>query len=345
MIRLPAEWEAQSHVLLTWPDSTTDWAPRLPRVELLYRELVSILSRYVAVIIAVAPANVENVRSQLGTTMTTSAFPVNLYPTPMNDTWARDHGPISVYNTTQACLLDFTFNGWGNKYAAEHDNAITRQLHQQHAFGERPLVTEDWVLEGGAIESNGEGCLMTTRNCLLNPNRNPHLTQAEIEAKLSAAFGVNKILWLDHGSLEGDDTDSHIDTLARFAPNNTIVYIACDDEDDAHFAELKLMEAELAAFTNHAGEPFKLCALPFPSAKFDETGARLPATYANYLITNGAVLVPTYDDKNDALALARIAESYPQHEVIPLDCSVLVEQHGSLHCITMQVPAVTPLEL
>jgi agmatine/peptidylarginine deiminase len=197
------------------------------------------------------------------------------------------------------------------------------------------VVPVDFVLEGGAIESDGEGTLLTTSECLLNPNRNPHLSQEEIEIILKKELGAERFLWLHHGYLSGDDTDSHIDTLARFADASTIVYVACDDEDDEHYEALKAMENELRTFTCKNGNPYKLLALPMSEPKF-YNNHRLPATYANFLIVNGGVIVPTYNDNNDAKALSVIQEAFPSRRIVGVDCSVLIREHGSLHCVTMQ---------
>lgn len=263
---------------------------------------------------------------------------VKLYVADSNDTWARDHGPLTVTHENRARLLDFTFNGWGGKYGAALDNTLTRRLHAQGAFA-APLETVDLVLEGGSVEVDGAGTLLTTSRCLLSPARNPKLDRAQIETRLQELLGVNRILWLEHGYLAGDDTDSHIDTLARLCDANTIAYVACDDASDEHFAELQAMAQELAAFRTAAGEPYRLVPLPWPRARLNEDGERLPATYANFLIINDAVLVPTYDDPADAIACERIASCFPGREIVPVPCLPLIYQFGSLHCVTMQLPA------
>ena len=242
-------------------------------------------------------------------------------------------GRSPLKRTAKPVLLDFTFNGWGGKFAAEKDNAVSRKLHACGAFGTTPLRTVDLVLEGGSIESDGQGTLLTTTECLLNPNRNPHLSKEQIEEQLKSELGVSTILWLEHGYLAGDDTDAHIDTLARLCPDQTIVYVACDDPTDEHFAPLKAMERELEQFAG-----YRLLPLPWPGAKYDAEGHRLPATYANYLVINGAVLVPTYNDPADLQALEVVGKAFPDREIIGIDCSTLILQHGSLHCITMQIP-------
>ena len=267
------------------------------------------------------------------------ARPRKLLTCQYNDTWTRDFGPLTVESSSGGhVFIDYTFNAWGGKYNSALDDAVTKTLHAYKRFNQTDISSRNFVLEGGAIESDGQGNILTTAACLLNPNRNPELSRREIENELSESLGALNVLWLEDGYLSGDDTDSHIDTLARFAPNNTIVYVACDDPNDEHYDALKKMERQLEMLRSHNKLPYRLIPLPWPSAKYNEEEQRLPATYANYLITNGAVLVPIYQDKHDALALAKISSAYPGREIIGIDCSALIEQHGSLHCITMQIP-------
>jgi len=263
---------------------------------------------------------------------------VTICEIPNNDTWARDFGPVTVIFNNKPTLLDFGFNGWGLKFPANLDNLISKQLKQQGQL--RPnLNTIGLIMEGGSIECDGLGTILTTAECLLSPNRNPQLDKSEIEQALSSLVGAKRVLWLHNGGLAGDDTDSHIDTLARFCPDNTIAYQACDNPLDEHFEPLKLMEGELKSFTAPDGSPYRLVPLTLPMARFDEQAHRLPATYANFLIINNAVLVPTYrDTENDRTALERIAQVFPGRETIGIDCLPLLEQHGSLHCVTMQLP-------
>lgn len=335
--RLPAEWEPLDAVMLTWPHQGTDWSHILDEVTPLYEALATVICDYADLVIAV-PANLlEEVRQRLSS-MGVPEEHIYLYPVDTNDTWARDHGPLTVFTEQGPKLLDFTFNAWGNKFDASLDNAINKKLFDQQAFPCATYEACDWVLEGGAIEVDGKGTLLTTASCVLNSNRNPGLSQEEIESRLKAAFGVRKINWLHHGYLAGDDTDSHIDTLARLCPNNVIVYTACDDPEDEHFAELKAMEAELQALTDADGEPYRLLPLPWPQALYNDDDERLPSTYANFLIVNEAVLMPIYDCLSDEDALEQISQAFPGYDVMGIPCSTLVEQGGSLHCITMQIP-------
>lgn len=336
--RLPAEWEPQDAVMLTWPHKNSPWDWILDDVVELYEALATVICDYADVVIAVPEAQLEEVRSRLEGMGAPLEY-IHLYACESNDTWARDHGPITVETSDGFKLLDFQFNGWGNKFPHELDNQISRTLFAQNAFVNATLESQDWVLEGGSIETDGQGTLLTTSSCLLNKNRNPDLSKADIEARLMAAFGVTKINWLDYGYLAGDDTDSHIDTLARLCPNNTIVYTACDDDQDEHYAELKKMEAQLQSFTNAKGEPYRLLPLPWAGEVLgDESDARLPSTYANFLIINEAVLVPIYGLPMDEDALEVVAQAFSGYEIFGIPCLSLIEQGGSLHCITMQIP-------
>ena len=301
-----AEWEPQSAVQLTWPHKDTDWAPILPEITAVYEEMKREIESRETVIV------VDDI--------------------PHNDTWARDHGFITVEENGQLILLDFKFNGWGDKYAAELDNDINRQLYEQQLVKGIYESHLDFVLEGGSIESDGKGTIFTTTCCLMAPHRNQPLTQQEIEQQLKEWLGAERIVWINHGSLIGDDTDGHIDTLVRIAPNDTLLYIGADDEHP----DLLLMEQELQQLRTIDGHPYRLLRLPMPRPIYDD-GERLPATYANYLVINGAVLVPTYNQPDlDQEAISTIGKAFPDREIIGIDCRAVIRQHGSLHCCTMQ---------
>lgn len=333
--RLPAEWEKQDGVLLAWPHEDTDWAYMLDDIRPVFSEIIRQIARFERVLLT-APAAVEAWAYLEADNVDMTR--VSVCEMPNNDTWARDFGPVTVIFNGQPVLLDFGFNGWGLKFPANHDNLISRQLKESGALTPG-IKTIGLIMEGGSIESDGLGTILTTTKCLLSPNRNPQLDRSEVEQALSSLVGARRVLWLDHGFLAGDDTDSHVDTLARICPDNVIVYVACDDGRDEHYQELKLMEEELKAFRAPDGSPYRLIPLPWPKARFDESAHRLPATYANFLVINGAVLVPTYrDQERDALALERVSEAFPGREVIGIDCLPLLEQRGSLHCVTMQLP-------
>ena len=319
-------------VQLTWPHKDTDWAPILPEITAVYEEMAREISKREALLV-VAPKD-----SGL-TTSFISHHPSSIIHLPTNDTWARDHGFITVedtsdirHQTSDIKLLDFQFNGWGEKFEAKLDNAINKHLYEQGLVKGNYEDHLDFVLEGGSIESDGKGTIFTTTCCLMAPHRNQPLTQTQIEERLKAYLGAERVVWLNHGSLIGDDTDGHIDTLARICPNDTIVYTG----GDADHPDLALMEEELKALRTLEGKPYRLLKLPLPRPIYDD-GDRLPATYANYLIINGAVLVPTYAQPDlDAEAMRIIGEAFPDREIIGIDCRAVIKQHGSLHCCTMQ---------
>jgi agmatine deiminase len=330
---LPAEWALQSAVQLTFPHENTDWADVLEEVLPCFVAIAETISRFQPVLIVCK--NAESTKALLQKANQDNLLFAEI---DSNDTWARDHGGITVLENGKPRVLDFVFNGWGLKYPADKDNLITRHLYNMGVF-DAEFQHGGIVLEGGGIESDGEGTLLTTAECLLSPNRNPHLSKAEIEAYLKACLGLRRVLWLHHGYLAGDDTDSHIDTLARFCSSDTIAYVQCLDAADEHFGALRSMAAELQSFRTLSGQPYRLVPLPWPDPCYDAGGERLPATYANFLIVNGAVLVPTYRVPQDAEALSLFKELFPRREIIGIDCRPLIGQHGSLHCVTMQYPA------
>ncbi len=333
MKRLPAEWEPQSAVQLTWPHEDSDWADDLELVIPCFVAIArEILKRQKLLVVC---KNAQEVQRQIAV----ESANLILIELPTNDTWARDHGAIAIEENGSPVLLDFVFNGWGLKFAADKDNLISGRLHKMGVFGTTPIRHAGLVMEGGSFESDGLGTLLTTTECLLSPNRNPHLGKGEIEDKLKELFGVKKVLWVNHGYLAGDDTDSHIDTLARLVPGDKLLYEKCTDPSDEHFEALQTMERELRALTSAEGGKYELLALPMADPAFDEEGNRLPATYANYLVINGAVLVPFYNSaEKDQEAAAVIQKAFPAHEIIGIDCRPLILQHGSLHCVTMQYP-------
>lgn len=337
--RLPAEWEPQDAVMLTWPYADSDWQSELAGVEPVFTAIASSISHHERVIVTCRDdAHRDHITALLEHARVRMEA-VSLYTAPSNDVWVRDHGPITLIENGRPVLCDFTFNGWGGKFDAAADNEITRRLHVQDAFGATPLRRSDFVLEGGSLDSDGNGSLLTTAHCLLAPTRNPGWSRAKIEGFIREELGVNRVLWLEHGYLAGDDTDSHVDQMARFCDVRTIAYTACDNPADEHFTELQAMAAELAALRDAAGQPYQLVPLPLPQAKRDRDGRRLPASYANFLIINGAVLVPVYNDPSDQIALDRLAASFPDRTIIDLPCLPLISQNGSLHCVTMQLPA------
>lgn len=332
-ILFPSEWHQQSAIQLTFPHAGTDWNYMLEEVEECFCNIANTIIKYEKLLI-VAP-NIEHVKKTLqakGIALTNIRF----FSCPTNDTWARDHGGITVLKNGKPVVLDFKFNGWGLKFAANFDNLITSNLYKAGYFSAVYENKLNFVLEGGSLESDGKGTLLTTSECLLSPNRNGEWNKEEIEEYLKKQLGLKRILWLNHGFLEGDDTDSHIDTLARFCSEDTIAYVKCEDKNDIHFQALQEMENELKTFTTLNGKPYRLLALPMADAIYDNN-ERLPATYANFLVINNAVLYPTYNQPgNDKKAGEVLKIAFPGRDIIGIDCTALIKQHGSLHCVTMQ---------
>ena len=361
---LPSEWQQQVAVQLTWPHANTDWAPYLEDIVRMEVRMADEITKREDLII-VTPEK-EALREFLSTQLTEQQLKrVKIVEMPTDDTWARDHGAITLLprpenekRPRKTILLDFCFNGWGKKFPAENDNHISWNLkcsgvffdyychnrHKGEALQDDP-ETEcemeehlDFVLEGGSIESDGKGTVFTTSQCLLAPNRNQPLSKEGIENYLKRVLCAERIVWLDHGNLIGDDTDGHIDTIVRIAPDDTILYVKCDDYKDEQFQDFEALESQLQCLRTKEGKPYRLLPLPMPKAMYDD-GDRLPATYANFLIINGAVLVPTYNQPElDKKAMEIIQEAFPDREIIGIDAQVAVRQHGSLHCLTMQFP-------
>ena len=409
----PAEWHPQSGVQLTWPHAGTDWAPLLAEVDDCFVSIALEILAHDELLLIVTPEP-DRIKALLCERIPSRFLSqVRYFECPTNDTWARDHAFLTLLTEAGPRLLDFQFNGWGNKFPAELDNAINQRLVSQSPSPRSPRGGEgrqvdardnmnviedtalsdntfdgngkytsghgvlpptggdregllhgtyeshlDFVFEGGSIESDGKGTLLTTSECLLSPNRNPDLTRDQIEERLLRYFHADRVLWLDHGYLAGDDTDSHIDTLARFCPNNTIAYVQCTNPSDEHYDALRAMESQLRSFRalgklvaevedapsatvpTASASGFRLIPLPMPSPIYDpDDGHRLPATYANFLVINGAVLMPTYGQpENDEQARRQLQKAFPKYDIVPIDCRVLIRQHGSLHCSTMQYP-------
>jgi agmatine/peptidylarginine deiminase len=336
-LRLPAEWEPQAAVLIAWPHAGTDWAERLAAVETTYVALAVAVTRFQALIVVVPDAAVHAHAEALLRAAHADRSRVRFVELPYDDTWLRDSGPITLTTDEgRFQLTDFEFTGWGGKFCAEQDDALIAGLVRAGVFGNAMHRRVDWALEGGDIESDGEGTVLTTWRCLTQ--RHPQQSREEMSAILRDNLHARRVLWLDYGYLEGDDTDAHIDTLARFAPGERIVFQSCDDASDPHHDELQRMATELAALRTTDGRPYQLHPLPWPQPILDE-GRRLAASYANYLIVNGAVLVPAYGDRADAEAARIIGAAHPGREVVQVPCRPLIWQNGCLHCITMQLPA------
>lgn len=358
---IPAEWEPQRFVQLTWPHAGTDWAPYLRAAQETFLHIArEVTRREPLLVVTPEPEEVEQQLREGGVDLSR----VVLAECPTNDTWARDHAMICtrqdagyVEGGANIEMHDFCFNGWGLKFAANLDNQINETLYRDGVFEDNDLLdlwdaewvdNRDMVLEGGSIESDGQGTILTTSECLLAKNRNGFSAKESVTRWFRDDFEARRVLMLDAGFMVGDDTDSHIDTLARLCPDDTIVYVKCDDKDDIHYDDLRQMEEQLRTFRTTRGKPYRLLPLPmvreikesdFADAVPEEGDQRLPATYANFLVINGAVLYPTYAQPDlDARAAAVLAQAFPGREVVGIDCRTLIRQHGSLHCVTMQYP-------
>ena len=335
---LPAEWAPQRGIQLTWPYAGTDWEPYLDEITKTFIEMARAITCDEQLYL-ISP-EVPQIKTLLEKQLTDDQLAnITFYQIDSNDTWARDHGAITLTNRTEARYLDFKFNGWGEKFEWQKDNTITANMAGLGAFDGVVEDHTDFVLEGGSIESDGKGTIFTTSSCLLAPHRNQPMTRAEIEERLLKTLHAVRIVWIEHGKLEGDDTDGHIDTTVRLAPDDTLLYIY-SDENDEHFADFQAMENQLKALRTLEDKPYRLLRLPFPEAIYDN-GVRLPATYANFVILNHSVLCPTYAQSyRDGQAMSQLQKAFPGRKIIGIDARTVIRQHGSLHCLTMQFPKI-----
>jgi agmatine/peptidylarginine deiminase len=338
-IRLIPEFAPQSGVLITWPHADSDWRDSLADIEPVYVEIAQAISRYEALLVICYDHNhvrhVSNLLLQAGATMSA----IRCIAVPTDDTWIRDYGPLSVSGEHGPQLLDFTFDGWRGKYPATQDNRVTRTLFESGVFSVSTLVRQSLVLEGGSIDTDGSGTLLTTTRCLLQSGRNPGFGKRAMESCLHSFLGAERTLWLDYGALTGDDTDGHVDMLARFCAPGVITYLQCSNPVDEEYEALSAMERQLRGFTTIDGRPYTLHPLPLPQPVLTDSGMRLPASYANFLIINNAVLAPVYNDPADQQAVSTLQQCFPDREIQAINCLPLIQQHGSLHCATMQLPA------
>lgn len=338
-MRLPAEWEPQQTVLLTFPRRDGDWGTGLEGVCRALVRAANLINRRTPTLLLVTDTELfaDYADAYAGETLTV----------PTDDCWVRDYGPLTtVYEDRVLVLNDFVFNGWGGKYDAQNDDDVVERLWRA-AYPAAGYRRAPFVLEGGAIDTDGAGTLLTTTACLLGPGRNGWTERSAAEAALTEYFDLVRVLWLEHGQLAGDDTDGHVDTLARFLTADTIAYVRCDDPADEHYAALGRMEEELKTFRQTDGSPYRLLPLPWPPAVHDADGRRLPLTYANFLISGGAVFVPTYFDGAAADHPGRRADAAAEsalagygYDVVTVPSRPFVAQNGSLHCLTMQLPAL-----
>ena len=349
---LPAEWALQSGVQLTWPHANTDWAYMLEEVQQCFIAIASeIAKRELLLIVTPEP---EEVRMQISAAVNMDN--VRFLECETNDTWARDHGAITMVDTEGASLLDFTFNGWGLKFASDKDNQITRRAVEAEILKGRYMNRLGFVLEGGSIHSDGEGTLLVTEACLLSPGRNPHLTKEEIEKKLCEYLGAKKVIWLKNGIWQ-DETNEHVDNVCAFVKPGEVVLAWTDDKEDPQYAlsmeDYQILENE----TDAKGRKFVIHKLPIPEKPvciqeedlkglaFEpgedtrEAGERLAASYVNFYIANEAVLVPQFQDKHDKLACDILGKLFPERKICPIDAQAIIIGGGNIHCITQQIPS------
>jgi len=334
--RMPAEWEPHAATWLSWPHKESSWPGKLERIPPIWVEMVRALAGGEAVNILVndaAPA--ARVRALLDG----AGVPlgnVHLHEVPTDDAWMRDHGPTFVTRGGEYLLVDWIYNAWGGKYPPwEQDDQVPKALEGILCMRR---VEPGIVLEGGSIEVDGAGTLITTEQCLLNPNRNPRLGRAEIEQHLCDYLGARRVLWLGDGIL-GDDTDGHVDDLTRFVAPATVVTVVEDDPADPNHAVLQDNLRRLQSMRDAADRPLRVVTLPMP-APVEYDGQRLPASYANFYIGNAAVLVPIFDCANDAVALATLSELFPGRRIVGITATDLVWGLGAFHCVTQQQPAL-----
>ena len=348
---LPAEWYPQSAIQLTWPHEATDWAPYLDDITDTFVQLAQVIVMRERLIIATQDP--DDVLHRLRKAIPRRAMHrVSFCQCDIDDTWARDHGALTLLPFTDSYLkcgeggvraitLKFKFNGWGGKFPSEHDNNIAGRLFADGHLTRQFEDHSDFVLEGGAIESDGRGTIMTTTQCQMK--RNQPLSREQIEEELKHRLHANRVIWIDHGHLAGDDTDGHIDTIVRMAPRNLLLYTCCDDPRDEHYDDFQALEQQMKTLRNAEGKPYRLMRLPLPDPIYEEAdGHRLPATYANFLAINQAVILPTYNQPDKDNEAARVlAAAFPYHQIRPLDARTIIRQHGSIHCLTMQFPKGT----
>jgi len=328
--RFRAEWEPQTAVLLTWPHGESDWAGTLDRIWATYLEMARAISRHQSLIIL---AHDGDLQEQLASLPGDSPR-IHIVRQPTNDTWIRDYGPLCVEIGKRVLHHNFRFDAWGGKYDARLDDAVSRALDEEGLFG-CGMLHESMVLEGGAIETDGCGTLLATRGSVICERRNPGMDQSRIEERLSRLLGIKHFLWLDCDGLHGDDTDGHVDTIVRFADAETLLYASCSPQHPDH-EQLRELERQVVALRRPDGRPYRTIPLPCPGLHRDTDGRILPASYANFLITNSQVLQPVYMQDNDAKVMQIMQQAFPDREIVAIDSRALIEQNGSIHCATMQ---------
>jgi agmatine deiminase len=337
---MPAEWAPHRGTWLSWPHRESSWPGKLHTVFPVYAEMVRHLASSEEVHINVSGETMEDEARQILLGADTDLQQVFFHHHPTDDAWCRDHGPIFLQrdgaNGREELILDWGFNAWGGKYPPfDQDDVIPTRIAAEFGI---PVESPGIILEGGSIDVNGKGTLITTESCLLNPNRNPQLSRTAIEGYLRDWLGVHHILWLGDG-IEGDDTDGHVDDLTRFTDARTLVTVVEADPRDENFDPLRENVRRLEKMTDQDGRPFKIVTLPMPHPVwYEET--RLPASYANFYIANSVVLMPAFDPEHDVVARATLQSLFPTRKVVAIDCTDLVWGLGAFHCLTQQWPAL-----
>ncbi|MBC7390120.1 MAG: agmatine deiminase family protein [Opitutaceae bacterium] len=337
---MPAEWQKQEAIWFSWPYNEETWPGLFDRIPGVYAQIVFHLSQDQIVKINVRDADHEKAVKNILLKANANLNAVKFYHIPTNDAWCRDHGPTFLIRNNnglnEKAIINWQFNSWGGKYPFELDNAVPESILK---FENYKSFNPGIVMEGGSIEVNGAGSVLTTKACLLNQNRNSHLSQSQVEDYLKAYLGINQVLWLEDG-ISGDDTNGHVDDLSRFVNENTIVTIMEEDPSDENYKILKENMHLLKGMRNLNGKPFDIISLPMPEPVIHQ-GERLPASYANFLIANKIVLVPVFQDKNDKVALDILQKCFPDRKIIGINCRDLVAGLGTLHCISQQEPFVS----
>lgn len=341
--QMPPEWAPHKATWLSWPHNPNTWPGKsLEPVWATFIEIIRFLVAHEEVHINVTGEEMEqSIRDLVQKSGIVRDAVSNIYyhHFATNDAWCRDHGPNYILRkqngTVEKAIIDWGYNAWGGKYPPfDLDDVIPRKIAEWQGL---PCFEQSMILEGGSIDVNGKGTLLTTRSCLLNPNRNPHLSQAQIEQQLKDYLGVSKILWLGEG-IVGDDTDGHIDDITRFVNPNTIVTAIEEDKSDDNYEPLKENYEQLKTMTDQDDRPFNIITIPMPEPVYEQ-GQRLPASYANFYIANNVVLVPTYRCANDLKALEILQKCFPTRRVHGIDCSDLIWGLGAIHCVTHEEPA------
>ncbi|QXD24259.1 agmatine deiminase family protein [Opitutia bacterium ISCC 51] len=337
--RLPAELEPQEAVWLSWPSNPASWPHCWDAIHPKFAEIALVLSRSQSVyinLVSELQSEAESILGKVGADLGLARGDIQFFDHPVNHVWVRDYGPIYLRGEEDGAvaLTNWNFNGWGEKYPFELDNQVPALVARQTDL---PCFEQSLILEGGSIETNGQGDLLVTTNCLLNPNRNPDCSRDEIETQLKSGLGVDKVHWLD-GCIEGDDTDGHIDNLVRFFKPIGVLVASGSSRDDPNFDALVRLEQQCRELTFSNGDPVEVRLVPLPESRF-QGERRLPMSYVNFFVANQVVIMPSYGQvASDAHAHNIVSDAFPDREGVSIDCQEVIQDGGALHCLTQQVP-------